>query len=66
MNLFLVRLFGPGPSVERALDEESEMWALYHHRVSSHFPGLLFAYLSRMQALTLLKHRVSEFSHTLR
>lgn len=45
--------------VERALDEESEMRALYHPQgVRS---GLLFAYVSCMQALTLLKHRVSEF-----
>lgn len=60
MNLFLVRLFGPGPSWK------STGWGVRDVgpvpptgcQVTSQ---LLFAYLSRMQALTLLKHRVSEF-----
>ena len=47
--------------MERALDEESEMRALYHPQGAGRFPGLLFAYVWCMQALTLRKHRVSEF-----
>lgn len=61
MNLFLVRLLGPGPSWKEHWTRSQRCGPCTTRRVSGHFPGLLFAYVSCMQALTLRKHRVSEF-----
>ena len=61
MNLFLVRLLGPGPSWKEHWTRSRRCGPCTTRRVSGHFPGLLFAYVSCMQALTLRKHRVSEF-----
>ena len=53
--------------MERALDEESEMQAVYHLQGVQPLPWASVAYLSCMQALTVLKHRESpSFSHALR
>lgn len=62
MNLFLVRLPGPGPRGKSYWIEESEIGFLgTTYRVSSHFLGFCLLICHGMQALALLKHRVSEF-----